>query len=78
MKKENNKRVKCPNCDGHKLSELEWLTSDEAAVYLRKTAPGIRAMVHRGHIRARKFAGRLYFKRSELEELIETSFMRSI
>ena len=77
MKKNSDAKKKCPTCAGQKLNELEWFTSDEAAIYLRKTPPNLRAMVQRGHIRARKFAGRLYFKRKELEELIETSFIRS-
>ncbi len=55
------------------FDNLEWLTSKEAALYLRKTYGALKVMVHRGHIRARKFRNRLYFKKSELNELLETS-----
>jgi excisionase family DNA binding protein len=51
----------------------EWMTTNEAAIYLRKSANAIRTMVCRGQIKARKFRRRLYFNRSELDKLIETS-----
>ena len=53
---------------------LEWLTSAEAAYYLRKTKDAIRQMVHRGQLRARKFHGRLYFKKVELDQALDISF----
>jgi excisionase family DNA binding protein len=49
------------------------MTTNEAAAYLRKSTNAIRTAVCRGHIKARKFRRRLYFKRSELDRLIETS-----
>jgi excisionase family DNA binding protein len=55
------------------FDNLVWLTTEEAASYLRKTANALRVMVHRGQIRARKFRRRLYFKKMELDELLETS-----
>jgi excisionase family DNA binding protein len=55
------------------FDNLIWLTTEEAAKYLRKTANALRVMVHRGHLRARKFRRRLYFKKIELDELLETS-----
>ena len=55
------------------FDNLEWLNSKEAALYLRKTYGALKVMVHRGHIRARKFRNSLYFKKSELNELLETS-----
>jgi hypothetical protein len=45
------------------------MTSAEAAKYLRKSTGALRVMVCRGHIRARKFHRRLYFKRWELDRL---------
>ena len=50
-----------------------WMTTSEAANYLRKSSNALRTAVCRGHIKARKFKRRLYFKRSELDRLIETS-----
>lgn len=56
-----------------------WLTTEEAAVYLRKKSThAIRQMVYKGKLMARKFNGRLYFKKSELHALIDTSFYGGI
>ena len=55
------------------FENLKWMTTNEAAAYLRKSSNAIRTAVCRGHIKARKFRRRLYFKRSELDQLIETS-----
>ena len=54
-------------------SKLTWLTSNEAAIYLRKTVGALRTMVCRGQIRARKFRRRLYFRRDELDALLMRS-----
>lgn len=55
------------------FENLIWLTTKEAAVYLRKSVNSIHTLVSRGQLRARKFSNRLYFKREELDYLIETS-----
>jgi excisionase family DNA binding protein len=55
------------------FENLKWMTTNEAAAYLRKSTNAIRTAVCRGHITARKFRRRLYFKRSELDRLLETS-----
>jgi hypothetical protein len=60
-------------CESQIFDNLIWLNSKEAALYLRKSYGALKVMVHRGQVRARKFQNRLYFKRSELDELIETS-----
>lgn len=60
-------------CESRIFDNLIWLNSKEAALYLRKSYGALKVMVHRGQVRARKFQNRLYFKRSELDELIETS-----
>ena len=52
---------------------LVWLTTKEAAVYLRKNVNAIHKMVHLRKLKARKFHNRLYFKREELDYLLETS-----
>lgn len=52
---------------------LTWLDSKEAAKYLRKTANALRIMVYRGYIRPRKFRRRLYFRKIELDRLLESS-----
>lgn len=55
------------------FDNLVWLNTEEAARYLRKTVNALRIAVYRRHIKARKFKRRLYFKRVELDKLIETS-----
>jgi excisionase family DNA binding protein len=61
--------------DAHPFFDnLIWLTTDEAARYLRKSANALRIAVHKGHIHARKFRRRLYFKKAELDLMLDTSF----
>ena len=55
------------------FDNLIWLTTEEAAEFLRKSKHALRQMLYKGKITARKFGGRLYFKKSELHELIDTS-----
>lgn len=56
------------------FNNLIWLTTEEAAEFLRKSSHALRQMLYKGKISARKVHGRLYFKKSELHELIDTSF----
>lgn len=60
---------------GYEMSvdHLTWLNSKEAAGYLRKTANALRIMVYRGYLRPRKFRRRLYFRKVELDHLLESS-----
>lgn len=55
------------------FENLEWMRSEEAARYLRRSVGQIRNMVYRGQIKFRKFNGRLYFKKMDLERAIEFS-----
>ncbi len=55
------------------FDRLTWLDSKEAAEYLRKTANALRIMVYRGYIKPRRFRRRLYFRRLELDRLLESS-----
>lgn len=54
-------------------NQAVWMTSAEAARYLRKSVGALRVMVCRRQIRARKFHRRLYFKRLELDRLLDSS-----
>lgn len=56
------------------FDNLIWLTTEEAAGFLRKSNHALRQMLYKGQISARKVHGRLYFKKSELNELVDTSF----
>lgn len=55
------------------FQDLTWLDTKEAAKYLRKSANALRIMVCRGYLRPRKFRRRLYFRRVELDRLLESS-----
>lgn len=67
-------RVKENHCPPSMFfNNLVWLTTKEAALYLRKSVNSIHLLVSRRQLRARKFRNRLYFKKVELEHLIETS-----
>lgn len=55
------------------IDELNWLNTREAARYLRKSVNAVWLLVSRGHIRPRKFRRRLYFRRIELDRLLESS-----
>lgn len=56
------------------IKNLEWLTTAEAAYYLRKSKDAIRQMVCRGQLRARKFHRRLYFRKVELDQTLDISY----
>ena len=61
------------NPPGALFYNLKWLTTKEAAVYLRRSVNAVHLLVSRGQLKARKFCNRLYFKRDELDYVIETS-----
>ncbi len=54
------------------LELLTWMNSKEAAYYLRKTANALHIMVCRGYLRPRRFRRRLYFRRIDLDRLLES------
>lgn len=51
-----------------------WLTTGEAAEYLGRTTNAIWLLVSKGLLTKRKWNRRLYFKRSELDQLLESGF----
>lgn len=55
------------------FENLIWLTADEAAQYLRISVANIRVKVHRGQVKPRYLNGKLRFKRSDLDNLLESS-----
>ncbi len=64
----------CKEQEDMVFDNLVWLNSVEAAKYLRKTANALRIAVNRGQLRCRKWRRRLYFKKTELDRLLENSF----
>ena len=55
------------------FNNLIWITTEEASEFLRKSTHAVRQMVYKGHVNARKFHGRLYFNKLELNQLIDSS-----
>lgn len=55
----------------YEINKLTWMTSKEAAYYLRVTANNLRVMICRGVLRPYKFNNRNRFKKVDLDQLIE-------
>lgn len=55
------------------FNNLKWMTTSEAAEYLRVTPNNLRVMIYRGFLKSYKFNNRHRFKREELDRLIESS-----
>ena len=70
----NSNVEKFDNSSTQLFNNLIWLTTDEAAEFLRKSTHALRQMLYKGKVSARKVHGRLYFKKSELHELVDTSY----
>ena len=54
------------------LESVRWLTTSEAAHYLRISVSSLKMMVYRGQVRVRKLGRRNRFLREELERLFTT------
>jgi len=65
-----NKIVRDPNAF---LEPVRWLTSKEAAQYLRVSISSLKTMIYRGQVRAHKLGRRNRFLREELERLITSN-----
>jgi len=52
------------------FDRLKWMTSKEAAVYLRISVGSLRNLVYRKQIRTHYLGNRLRFLRSDLDQLI--------
>jgi len=55
------------------LDRLTWMNCNEAATYLRKSPNALRIMVSRGYIRPRRLRRRLYFRKVELDRMLESN-----
>lgn len=56
---------------------VRWLTTSEAAQYLRISISSIKTMIYRGQVRVHKLGRRNRFLREELERLITLSVYKS-
>jgi hypothetical protein len=54
---------------------LKWMTVKEAATYLRRTEGAMKNLIYRGKVRVRKWAGRVYVNRGELDSSIESGLL---
>lgn len=52
------------------LEQVKWLTTSEAARYLRVSISSIKTMIYRGQVRVHKLGRRNRFLRDDLERLI--------
>lgn len=69
------------NCETRSPIRRKWLTTKEAAEYLGTTPGGIRTRVYRQQLRPHKPFGRngkSYFKREELDRLMESPIDRRL
>jgi excisionase family DNA binding protein len=60
------------------LENVRWLTSGEAAQYLRVSVSSLKMMVYRGQVRVRKLGRRNRFLRDELDRLITSPNERKV
>ena len=61
------------NSEDVTLGKFKWLTTKEAAEYLRITVGSMKNLVYRGRVTPRKLGRLNRFKRSDLDKLLETS-----
>lgn len=72
-----NKRAIGVNSETSEIFENQvWLNSEDAAIYLCRSVGQLRNMVYRRQIKPRKYVGRLYFRKSELDRVVESSNKR--
>lgn len=58
------------------LTVKRWLRTDEVALYLGASREAVKKMVQRGKLEPKKFCGRNYFHREDIDAQIESSGIR--
>jgi len=58
---------------GELADKSKWMTTNEVAVYLRKSVGAIRVMLHRKQLRAKRFCNRLYFNKKEISRMLDNA-----
>ena len=56
------------------FDKLKWMTSKEAAFYLRMSPAQLRNMVWQGQVKCYRLRGRLRFLRGDLDQLLKPAF----
>jgi excisionase family DNA binding protein len=54
------------------LKNQGWMKTEQVAEYLGTSSSNIRNMVYRCRLFPKKFGGRWYFKREDIDHLVET------
>ena len=54
-------------------NSLTWMTTSDTARYLGKSKNALWLLVSRGLLIKRKWQGRLYFKKSEIDRMLESA-----
>ncbi len=55
------------------FDNLAWMTSAEAATYIRKSVGALHTAVCRGQLPCHKWRRRLYFRKNDLDKILEHS-----
>jgi hypothetical protein len=73
-------KAEAKDSENQLFDNLLWLSTKDAAIYLRKfrvdgtpSEGAIRNLVWRGVLKARKWQRRLFFKRTDLDRLIQNA-----
>jgi excisionase family DNA binding protein len=61
------------NSNSKLFFDIKWMTSNEAAAFLRVSVPQLRNMVWRRQVHAYKLRNRLRFRSADLEKLLQDS-----
>lgn len=56
------------------FDKLKWMTSKEAASYIRVSVGQLRNMVWRGQVNCYRLKNRLRFLRSDLDSIVKSSY----
>jgi len=58
------------------FDNLIWMTVKDAATYLRRTENAVRLLLYKGILNTYKLGGRVYVKKTQINDLLEKSILR--
>lgn len=53
-----------------RIERQGWMKTDQVAEYLGTSPNNIRNMIHRNYLKSKKFGGRWYFNKEEVDRMI--------
>ena len=74
----NHTYSRCAKCGKEQVivfDNLKWLTTKEAATYLRVSLGSLKNLVYRGYLKPSKLGRLNRFKKDELDRLLENSIL---